>query len=75
MHTVKLFTNGGSQAVRLPKKYRFASKEVYIQPVKGEVLLPGTSPSWKPLLESLESISEDFPNKRVQPKYQHRGKF
>ena len=75
MHTVKIFTNGECQAVRLPKKYRFASKEVYIQPVKDGVLLLETIPSWKPLLESLGSISEDFLNKRLHPKNQHRGKF
>ena len=75
MNTAKIFTNGGSQAVRLPKKYRFTSKEVYIQPVKGGVLLLETGTSWKPLLEKPGIDSEDFPNKRIQPKYQRREKL
>jgi len=37
MTPAKIFTNGGSQAVRLPKKYRFTSKEVYVQPVKAGI--------------------------------------
>ena len=30
MDTAKLFTNGGSQAVRLPKEYRFEGTEVFV---------------------------------------------
>ena len=37
----KLFTNGRSQAVRIPVEYRFASKEVFIRrdPQSGEIIL------------------------------------
>jgi antitoxin VapB len=40
-HLAKLFTNGRSQAVRLPAEYRFKSKEVYIRrnEVTGDVVL------------------------------------
>ncbi|MDR1916838.1 MAG: AbrB/MazE/SpoVT family DNA-binding domain-containing protein, partial [Synergistaceae bacterium] len=34
--TAKVFTNGKSQAVRLPKEYRFAGENVYIRKL-GEV--------------------------------------
>lgn len=37
--TAKLFRNGRSQAVRLPKEFRFDGKEVLIRRVPGGVLL------------------------------------
>jgi antitoxin VapB len=39
MDTAKIFTNGRSQAVRLPKNYRFKGSEVYIKKEKGRVIL------------------------------------
>ena len=35
METAKLFKNGRSQAVRLPKEFRFEGDEVYVKPVAG----------------------------------------
>ena len=35
----KIFTTGRSQAVRLPKEYRFKGTEVYIRKEKGKVIL------------------------------------
>ena len=43
--TAKIFTSGRSQAVRLPKDYRFKGTEVYIKKEKGKVIL-----SEKPLM-------------------------
>ena len=37
--TAKLFTNGRSQAVRLPKEFRFEGDTVMIRKVEGGVLL------------------------------------
>jgi antitoxin VapB len=39
MDTAKIFTSGRSQAVRLPKNYRFKGSEVYIKKEKGKVIL------------------------------------
>ncbi|RQD56039.1 MAG: AbrB/MazE/SpoVT family DNA-binding domain-containing protein, partial [Desulfonatronovibrio sp. MSAO_Bac4] len=39
MDTAKLFFNGRSQAVRLPKAYRFEGKEVYIKKVSQGILI------------------------------------
>ena len=39
METAKLFKIGRSQAVRLPKKYRFSGTEVEIRKVGDEVIL------------------------------------
>jgi antitoxin VapB len=44
----KLFTNGRSQAVRLPAAYRFDAKEVYIRqdPDTGDVILSRRPTNW-----------------------------
>ena len=39
METAKLFQNGRSQAVRLPKEYNFSGTEVLIQKVGASVIL------------------------------------
>jgi antitoxin VapB len=72
MDTARLFQNGKSQAVRLPKKFRFNSDRVYIKRV-GEaiVLLPYQTP-WKTLLDSLSMFSADFMSERTQLPVQQR---
>lgn len=72
METAKLFENGKSQAVRLPKKYRFGSDRVYIKRVgEAVVLLPYLTP-WKTMLDSLSLFSDDFMSEREQPPAQDR---
>ena len=39
MQTAKLFINGSSQAVRLPKEFRFIGNEVYVQKLGETVIL------------------------------------
>jgi antitoxin VapB len=63
METAKLFRNGRSQAVRLPKKYSFSGEEVYVKKVNGVVMLiPKDEDFWKPLVDSLDKFSDDFFN-------------
>jgi antitoxin VapB len=60
MRTAKLFPNGQSQAVRLPKEFRFEGEFVYIKKLgKAVVLLPARG-AWEPLVESLDGLSEGF---------------
>jgi antitoxin VapB len=67
MKTAKLFANGKSQAVRLPKEFRFEGKEVYVKRVgKAVVLLPIDS-FWDLLVDSLGKFSNDFMTERNQP--------
>ena len=41
MSITSVFVNGGSQAVRMPKKYRFSTERVTVQPMKnGMLILP-----------------------------------
>ena len=63
METAKLFKNGRSQAVRLPKKYSFPGEEVYVKKINGVVMLiPKDEDPWKPLVDSLDKFSDDFFN-------------
>ncbi|MDD2769948.1 MAG: type II toxin-antitoxin system VapB family antitoxin [Methylococcus sp.] len=56
IHVAKLFTNGRSQAVRLPAVYRFDAKEVFIRrdPETGDVVLSRKPPSWDEFFAALQ---------------------
>ena len=61
MDTAKLFKNGRSQAVRLPKQYALPGEEVYVTKVNGVVMLvPKGKGIWKRFLQSLDMFSEDY---------------
>ncbi|MBA3611047.1 MAG: type II toxin-antitoxin system VapB family antitoxin [Rubrobacteraceae bacterium] len=70
MRTAKLFQNGRSQAVRLPKEFRFEGNEVFVKRVGNAVVLLPEEDSWRVLYDSLESFSEDFMERRDQPPHQ-----
>jgi len=60
METAKLFVNGQSQAVRLPKECRFSGNEVYIQKVGNTVMLFPKERAWETFLNGLNSFTDDF---------------
>jgi antitoxin VapB len=72
MKTARLFINGRSQAVRLPKDCRFAGSEVYIKKLNGIVLLIPKDDPWASLMDSLDHFSDDFMTDREQPAVQSR---
>ena len=72
MDTAKLFANGRSQAVRLPKEYRFEGTEVFIKKVGNTVVLIPATESWQSLVDSLDQFSDDFLENREQPEQQER---
>ena len=72
MQTAKLFKNGRSQAVRLPKEYRFEGDRVYIKRVGSSVILIPYHDPWQSLFDSLEQFSDDFMAEREQPAQQER---
>jgi antitoxin VapB len=72
MEIAKIFTNGKSQAVRLPKKYRFEGREVYIKRIGNTVVLIPKDNPWGPFIKSLERFSNDFLPRRDQPKLEKR---
>ena len=67
MKTAKLFTNGRSQAVRLPKDCRFSGEEVYVRKLDGLVILIPKDDPWRSFVESLDEFSDDFMKERIQP--------
>ena len=69
MELAKLFSNGRSQAVRLPKDCRFEKdeKEVYIHKIEGMVILIPKKNPWESLLRSLDRFPNDFMEDRKQP--------
>jgi antitoxin VapB len=68
MKTAKLFKNGQSQAVRLPKEFRFEGEEVYIKKIGSSVVLLPEKNSWDALLGSLERFTPEFMAEREQPR-------
>mgnify|MGYP001592839530 CR=1 FL=1 len=75
METAKLFKNGQSQAIRLPKKYRFKGKEVYINKLDNIIIIVPKNNPWATLLNSLNLFSDDFMETRNQPQVQTRTSF
>lgn len=59
--TAKLFTNGRSQAVRLPVEFRFEGDEVYItkDETTGDVTLSAKPTSWAGFFEAVDNMSEE----------------
>lgn len=72
METAKIFMNGRSQAVRLPKKYRFEGNQVYIKKVGDTVMLIPYQEPWQTLQDSLSMFSDDFMETRAQSSPQDR---
>jgi antitoxin VapB len=75
MKTAKIFRNGQSQAVRLPKEFRFEDDFVYIKKSGNAVILLPAKNSWDSLVASLNEFSDDFMTERRQPKAQRREKL
>ena len=60
MQTAKIFQNGRSQAVRLPKGFQFSGDEIYIQKVGESVVLFPKEKRWETFLHGLNGFTEDF---------------
>ncbi len=60
METAKIFENGRSQAVRLPKKFRFDGDEVFVHRIGSSVVLIPKDDIWNSFLRGLNGFTEDF---------------
>ena len=60
MEIAKIFANGKSQAVRLPKECRFSGNEVYAQKMGDAVLLLPKDKVWETFMKGLDSFSSDY---------------
>jgi antitoxin VapB len=75
MQTAKLFKNGQSQAVRLPKEYRFEGNTVAIKKVGNAVILTPIVSSWDQLLESITMFPANLVFPRDQPELSEKERF
>ncbi len=60
MMTAKIFENGRSQAVRLPKECRFSTDEVMINKIGDIVLLMPKTSKWDSFMKAIDMFSDDF---------------
>lgn len=73
MDSAKLFQTGRSQAVRLPKAYRFDGQEVFVKRLGPAVVLMPESNSWDLMIQACGEFSADFMADRQQPAPQERS--
>ncbi len=67
MNTAKVFQTGRSQAIRLPKEFRFTGTEVVIRHFGNGVLLLPMDRPWDILEAALDEFEPEFNLKREQP--------
>ncbi|MHB8380820.1 MAG: antitoxin [Candidatus Binataceae bacterium] len=60
--TAKVFTTGRSQAVRIPKEYRFACDEVTIEREGVRVILTPRPRSWREYFAHSHKFTDDYPD-------------
>jgi antitoxin VapB len=75
MDTAKIFASGRSQAVRLPKEFRFRGKEVAVRHYGNGVLLLPLDEPWDLLREALGEFEVGFRLEREQPPQQQRKRL
>ena len=66
MDIAKVFSNGGSQAVRLPKTCRFSDDEVYVNHIGNVVILFPKEDRLSNLLTSLDLFTDDFLSEKIE---------
>ena len=64
MMTAKVFDDGRSQIIRLPKEYRFDTDEVSVNRIGDIVLLVPQNENWKSFELALDMFSDDFMEER-----------
>ncbi len=72
METTRLFYSGNSQAVRLPKEFRFSEDRVYIKRLGNAVVLLPCGDPWRALLDGIHLFSDDFMLARTQGEVEDR---
>lgn len=72
METARIFQSGRSQAVRLPKDFRFSGTEVGVRHFGNGVLLLPLDDPWGTLEAALSSFEPGFVLRREQPEAEVR---
>ena len=63
----KIFKNGSSQAIRLPKEFRFEDDEVYVKRIGSAVLVFPKDKAWDLMAGAIGKFDDDFMHERNQP--------
>ncbi|NCB39024.1 MAG: AbrB/MazE/SpoVT family DNA-binding domain-containing protein [Erysipelotrichia bacterium] len=66
MKTAKIFQNGQSQAVRLPKEFRFNGTEVFVKKIGNAIMLLPKDNWWSPMDRNIGKFTDDFMAERDQ---------
>lgn len=75
MNKAKIFMTGKSQAVRLPKAFRFEGKEVSIVPLGRGIVLQPINKTWKSVFQKIKPTGDFFVDGREDLPLQERGGF
>lgn len=70
--TAKIFENGRSQAVRLPKECRFSSDEILVNKIGDIVILLPKSSNWDSFAAAIDMFSDDFMDDKRDDSLQER---
>lgn len=68
----KIFMNGRSQAVRLPKEYRFECEEVYVRKLGDSLILSAAEPGWDAFFDEPTVFNEEYLAERADVPPQQR---
>jgi len=71
MTAAKIFMNGRSQAIRLPKQFRVRGSEVFLKKIPHGFTVVERDP-WEMFVEGCRELSDDFMAGRVQPPLEKR---
>ena len=72
MRIAKVFKNGQSQAVRLPKEFRFTKKQVYVNKIGNAVVLIAEDDAMDAMVKGIDSFTVDFMESRDQGGFEDR---
>ena len=75
MKTAKLFKNGHSQAVRLPKEFQLEGGSVYIHHIGNYVVLVPKNDPWESMLPAISQFTDDIINENDPEAQQQRNDF
>lgn len=58
--SAKVFMNGRSQAIRLPKEFRFDVAEVFVEKQGDKIIISAVQPSWDDFFDAAPVFGNDF---------------
>lgn len=74
-HSAKVFMNGRSQAVRLPKECRFDCDEVFVRKQGGEIVISARKDTWDDFFDMPTVFDDSFLADREDTEAQERDFF